>query len=106
MKDIGIYYKSTCCGMFVLYYILGSDQKFNVTARNKELDFGSNKKLMTAMFYKQFQKQKAKGLTGWTNDAERKEHYHRMGEFTADGKWWSDWTSKEYWPDNLSLIHI
>jgi hypothetical protein len=100
MKDIGIYYKSTCCGMFVLYYILGSDQKFNVTARNKELDFGSNKKLMTAMFYKQFQKQKAKGLTGWTNDAERKEHYHRMGEFTADGKWWSDWTSKEYWPDN------
>ena len=57
MKDIGIYYKSTCCGMFILYYILGSDQKFNVTARNKELDFGTNKKLMTAMFYKQFQKQ-------------------------------------------------
>ena len=100
MKDIGIYYKSTCCGMFVLYYILGSDQKFNVTARNKELDYGTNKKLMNYMFYKQFQKtQKTKGLTGWTNDAERKDHKHRVGNW-EDGKWWSNWTSKEYWPDN------
>jgi hypothetical protein len=98
MKDIGIYYKSTCCGMFILYYILGSDQKFNVTARNKELDFGTNKKLMTYMFYKQFQKWK-KNLTGWTNDADRKDHKHREGVW-KDGKWSSDWTSKEYWPDN------
>jgi len=98
MKDIGIYYKSTCCGMFLLYYILGSDQKFNVTTRNKELEFGTNKKLMTYMFYKQFQKWK-KNLTGWTNDAERKDHKHREGVWN-DGKWSSDWTSKEYWPDN------
>ena len=104
MKDIGIYYKSTCCGMFILYYILGSDQKFNVTARNKELDFGTNKKLMTAMFYKQFQKQmKAKNLTGWTNDTDHRSPSwlkRRAGEWDKDGRWWSDWTSKEYWPDN------
>ena len=65
MKDIGIYYKSTCCGSFLLYYILGSDQKFNVTSRNKELDLGTNKKLMNYMFYKQFQKRK-KNLASWT----------------------------------------
>jgi hypothetical protein len=72
MKDIGIYYKSSTCGMFLLYYILGSETKFNVTARNKELDYGTNKKLMTSMFYTQFRPKK---------------DIH--------------WISGEYWPDNL-----
>ena len=72
MKDIGIYYKSSTCGMFLLYYILGSDQKFNVTARNQDLDYGTNKKLMTSMFYTQFKPKK-----------------------------YGEWISGEYWPDNL-----
>ena len=72
MKDIGIYYKSSTCGMFLLYYILGSDQKFNVTARNQDLDYGTNKKLMTSMFYTQFKPKK-----------------------------YGEWISGEYLPDNL-----
>ena len=98
MKDIGIYYKSTCCGSFLLYYILGSDQKFNVTSRNKELDVGTNKKLMNYMFYKQFQKRK-KNLASWTADIERENDPNREFKW-KDGKWICNWTSKEYWPDN------
>ena len=73
-EDLGIYYKGGCGGYFILFYVLASGKKYNITRQGIQMNHDEDH--LDALFYANFIKRKSNNFKFWKSTEQVPDQYY------------------------------